>query len=296
MTSKRKRIFLLLLLVGCCSWRPGAAAAQVAVAVSLPPQQYFVRQLAGELATVAVMVPPGADPHTYEPLPSQLRQLGEARVYFAIGIEFERQWLPRWQRMNPRLLVVPLDREIDKLPLPGSRPGAGGKPDPHIWLSPSLVAKMARTMTEALVAVDPAHRETYEKRLAAWKKRLARLNRELWQLTAPRRQRQPYFLVMHPSWGYFARACGLRQLAVERQGSEPGPRSLQDLLARARELGLKNILVRPQYRGRSAGLIARALGGRVLYADPLAADWAANLKKVARQLSQETGPGETGGR
>ena len=168
--------------------RPAPAGARVAVVVSLPPQQYFVRQLAGSLATVTVMVPPGADPHTYEPRPSQLRRLAGAQLYFTIGIEFERLWLPRWQQLNPALRLVPADRGLPKLPLPGSGEAAG-HPDPHVWLSPRLVARMARTMSAALVAVDPAHEDDYRRRLAAWEERLTALDRELRRLTAARRRR-----------------------------------------------------------------------------------------------------------
>ena len=73
-----------------------ATAAGVNVFVSIPPQKYFAWKICGDAARVFVMVPPGADPHTYEPKPRQMTELARAAAYFAIGIGFERAWLAEY--------------------------------------------------------------------------------------------------------------------------------------------------------------------------------------------------------
>jgi len=90
------------------------------------------------------------------------------------------------------------------------------------------------------------------------------------------------FMVFHPAWGYFAQAYGLRQISVEMEGKEPKPAELAGLIRYARERGTKVIFVQPQFSTRSAEIIARGIDGRVVFANPLAPDWATNLKEVAR--------------
>ncbi|MBN2333077.1 MAG: zinc ABC transporter substrate-binding protein [Deltaproteobacteria bacterium] len=269
-------------------------AAPMRVVVSILPQKFFVEQLAGELVDVAVMVPPGADPHTYEPRPSQMEALADAHVYFTIGIPFEKVWLPRLGQVNKNLQFVASDRGIEKISVNGNAAAFDRQPvnkhqhllpDPHIWLDPSLVKQLSRTMTETLCVLDADHQDVYRNNLAQWEERLTLLDEELRLLTAPM-QSNPYFLVFHPSWGYFARAYGLQQLAVERHGSEPGPRYLAQLVEQSRKLGIKAIFVQPQYRGNGAALLAGELGGRVIEVDPLAENWLVNLQKVAWHLRQ----------
>ena len=88
-------------------------------------------------------------------------------------------------------------------------------------------------------------------------------------------------MVFHPAWGYFAQAYGLEQVAVEMEGKEPGPVDLEELIHYAREEGIKVIFVQPEFSTKSAETIAKAIEGEVIFANPLALDWAENLKEVA---------------
>jgi zinc transport system substrate-binding protein len=91
-------------------------------------------------------------------------------------------------------------------------------------------------------------------------------------------------MVFHPSWGYFAHAYGLKMVPIEIEGKEPKPAQLRELIEHARENGIKFVFVQPQFSARSAKLIAGEIGGQVVFADPLAEDWADNLRGVARKF------------
>ncbi len=273
------------------------ARAKVRAIVSIMPQKFFLKQIAGNLVEVKVMVPPGASSHTYEPLASQMMALDSADIYFTIGVEFEKIWLPRFRRLNERLVFVDTSRGIEKIPVNAEekmgdkegykerKPTPDGCLDPHIWLDPRLVMKISKTMAESLSTIDPEHHQEYQRHLETWEKKLQRLDEQLYQATRLM-QDHPCFLVFHPAWGYFAREYGLRQLAVEHHGSEPGPRFLASLIGQAKKLGIKTIFVQPQYQGNSARVLARALGGSVVKIDPLAEDWLKNLKNLARKLAE----------
>ena len=286
------------------------AAQRIPVFVSIAPQAYFVNKIGEGLVETWVMVEPGAQPHTYEPRPKQMIALSKARIYFAVGIEFETVWLDRFKAVNPAMTVVHTDADIRKFPMkaahheprekedgaaassigdPGpdhDEPHAHGTTDPHVWLSPPLAALQSRAILYALVKEDPAHRDIYEANYR-------RLAMEILDLDADIRGRfvgkgkNIEFMAFHPAWGYFARAYGLEQIPVEVEGKEPKPLQLKELIEHAREKHIKVVFVQPQFSIRSADTIAKALGGHVAFADPLAADWAKNLRDLAAKFESE---------
>jgi len=264
------------------------ASPQLSVFVSLLPQKYFVQQICKDLAVVQVMVPPGASPATYEPKPRQMAAISKARIYFSIGVPFESAWLMKIAAANPDMAVVPTDRGIKKSPMAvhyhheDEKQPEHGTLDPHIWLSPPLVMIQVRTILEALQEADPTHRSVYENNYRAFISQLSDLDAELRRIFSGSFGQQ--FMVFHPSWGYFAHAYGIKQVPIEIEGKEPKPAQLRELIEHAREDGIKFVFVQPQFSARSAKLIAREISGQVVFADPLAEDWAGNLLAVARKF------------
>ncbi|MBD3314523.1 MAG: ABC transporter substrate-binding protein, partial [Chitinivibrionales bacterium] len=92
------------------------------------------------------------------------------------------------------------------------------------------------------------------------------------------------FFVFHPSFGYFADAYGLKQIAVETGGKEPSARRLANLIDDARQESVKVIFVQPQFSRKAAQAIADAIDGAVVPVDPLAEDYMANLGEIAAKL------------
>lgn len=114
---KKGLALLLLALLFTLPFAGTAFAKKPVVFVSILPQKYFVEQIAGDTVDVEVMVMPGASPATYEPKPRQMAMLAKADVYLAIGVPFERTWLPRIKATNPNLTIVHLDKKLRKLPM-----------------------------------------------------------------------------------------------------------------------------------------------------------------------------------
>jgi len=295
MTHSSLKKLLSLFLLSLLTAPAATAADRISAFVSILPQQTLVQQIGGDRVDVRVMVAPGASPATYEPSPRQMAALSRAAVYFAVGVPFERVWLERIAAANPRMKIVRTDREIEKIPMAAHPHGeeahhnegrdhddSGGIPDPHVWLSPPLVKIQARALRDALQELDPAHRQTFAANHRALVADIDVLHAELQRRFADRQGAR--FMVFHPSWGYFARTYGLVQEPIELEGKAPKPAQLRALIEEARRRGIRVVFVQPQFSTRSAELIAREIGGRVAFADPLAADWAANLRRVAAQF------------
>ncbi|MBU2497838.1 MAG: zinc ABC transporter substrate-binding protein [Proteobacteria bacterium] len=269
------------------------AAARVEplrVTVSIPPQRYFVQQIGGGLVEVSVMAAPGANPHVFEPRPQQMVALSKSRIYFAIGVTFERAWLKKFAGVNPEMMIVPTDEGIEKLPMAQDHPESEkghdhGNKDPHVWLSPPLVMIQARNVLDALVRMDPSRRTRYEENYRVFMRDLVDLDLKI-RAVFSGKERGLKFMVYHPSWGYFAKSYGLKQIPIEMEGKEPRPRQLEELIQRGRKEGVKVVFVQPQFSSKSANTIAQALKGQVMYADPLASNWAENLLEVAEKFRE----------
>ena len=218
------------------------------------------------------MVPPGFNPATYEPSPSQLRHVKHSRIYFTIGVPFEKTWLPKLTSINPDLLVKHTEK------------GSDGRSDPHIWLSPRLVKKQVRIIAKTLIEKDPTHKDTYQRRLAQFESELDELDNKIRKLFQ-KKEGGREFLVFHPAWGHFASTYGLKQIAVEKEGKEASAKEMAALLTYVKDRGLKTIFVQPQVSKKSAMAIVRDIVGQVETADPLNENWAKNLEDVALKIS-----------
>jgi zinc transport system substrate-binding protein len=271
------------------------AVEKVPVFVSIAPQKFFVEQIGKNLVHVEVMVEPGASPHIYEPKPGQMTAISRARIYFAIGVGFEKAWLKKIGASNPAMMVVRTDEGIQKLPMSTHHheddkhrekdlhPGHDhGTPDPHIWLSPPLVMVQASNIVKTLQEVDPANRSEYEVNYRAFVTRVRDLDGELRRLFSGREGME--FMVFHPAWGYFAEAYGLRQVPIEIEGKVPKPAQLKKIIDHAREHNIKVVFVQPQFSSKSAEQVAREIGGEVAFVDPLAPHWEENLREAAAKF------------
>ncbi|MFP4193879.1 MAG: metal ABC transporter solute-binding protein, Zn/Mn family [Desulfosalsimonas sp.] len=290
----KSAIYTAALLLFLILWAAMPAQAknngnQPEIFVSIPPQKYFVEKIAGDRVNVRVMVPPGSHPATYEPAPSQMKAVSKCDLYFAIGVPFEKEWLKKFKSANPEMNIVRTDAWIEKQPV--ERDGAtnpehdNGSPDPHIWLSPPLAMVQARHILTALISSDPENREFYESKYKKFIAEAAELDAKLRELL-PRGEKKPEFMVFHPAWGYFADAYGLKQTAVETEGKSPKSAEVRRLIEHAGKKRIKVLLVQPQISSRTADMIAREIGGETIIADPLAENWAENLRQVAAGISR----------
>jgi len=142
-----------------------------------------------------------------------------------------------------------------------------------------LVKIQVRNILQGLMDIDPANRTTYMANYKRFLEDIEKLDMEFRDIFIDRAGLE--FMVFHPAWGYFAKAYGIRQVPVEIEGKEPKPAQLQELIAHAKDRGIKVIFVQPQISVKSAETIAKAIGGQVMIADPLAGNWMDNLKRLA---------------
>ena len=267
--------------------------------VSILPEQTFVKAIGGDKVNVSLMVKPGNSPHTYEPRPSQMVEIAKADLYFAIDVEFEDVWLPKFQSLNPKMQVIDLAHNIPKLQMLEKHKCEAGHvhhsehkdeeakhegEDPHIWTAPSNVKIIAQNIYHTLQEIDPANADYYKRNLDIFLASIDETDRQIIDILSPLEDGEK-FMVFHPSWGYFAKAYNLEQIAVEIEGKEPKPKELIHLLKEAKEEKVKAIFTQPEFSDTVAQIIAKELHIPVVKVSPLAANWSENLINIAQAIA-----------
>ena len=256
--------------------RSSGGSEKISVVVTIPPQAEFVKRIGGERVEVSSMVPQGANPHTYEPTPSQLMNVSKAEMYVKMGsgIEFEIAWMDKIASMNRNMLIVDCSNGIELLE-------EDGKTDPHIWLSPKNAKIIVENICKGLIQIDPANKTYYERNKEAYLNELDALDKEISQILSNHKK----FIVYHPAWSYFAKDYGLEQISVEEGGKEPSPEHITRIIEEARRNNIKTVFASPQFKEK-AEVIAREIGGRVVEIDPLAENYIENIRNFAKAIAE----------
>ncbi len=287
-------LMLLVIFTACKPAVPQNDDGKLHVAVSILPQAYFVERIGGEYVNVDVMVAAGQEAHSYEPKADQMKALSTTDVFFAIGIEYEDIWLPKFQAVNPQLLIVDSSAGITRLPMlydhdegeeeDDDHAEEGSHLDPHIWLSPHLAKVIVQNITTRLIALDPAHEAVFGANAAVLLMEIDQLDQEIQAVFDAQTSRK--FIVFHPAWGYFAADYGLEMLPIEIGGQEPSPRELAQLVDLAKAEDIHVIFAQPNFSGTDAEALAKEIDGVVLKLDPLAKDWLVNMQNVAAAIAE----------
>lgn len=273
----------------------GVTYAETAITafVSILPQAYFLERVGGSHVHTEVLVGEGQSPATYEPSPQQMARLSSAKVYFAIGVPFEKNLLKKINQSYKKLVVVETQKGVTYHYLENHHHDHdtknngthhGRTPDPHIWMDPNMVKVQATNICDALCKLDPANTGDYSKNLQLFIVDLDNTDKRIRAALAPVKGKNMY--VFHPAFGYFAHSYDLHQIPIEIEGKEPSPKQLADLIDKAKKDKVRVIFVQPQFSTKSAESIAREIGGAVVPINPLARDYLDNLSRAASMVEK----------
>ena len=298
-------ILIVVVFASSCKSSPGANARNDhTVIASILPLAGFAEKVGGGKIDVFEMVPPGANPHTYEPTPGQLEKLSNAGIYLSVGsgIEFEIAWLDKITAINDKMMLVDCSKGIELIKTSGSlndqnsdhddegvyngteddhnRDGT----DPHIWLSPVNASVMVENIYLSLSELYPENEGIFYDNKVDFQNDLEMLDIRIREILMGKIQRK--IIVFHPGWSYFAREYGLEQIVIEKEGKEPSPRDIVNIIDSAKDSGIKIIFASPEFSPKSAEVIADEIGGNVVFISPLARDYIENLTKVAEAFEK----------
>jgi zinc transport system substrate-binding protein len=224
---------------------------------SFYPIYDFVKKIGMEKVNVSTVVPPGIEPHDFEPTAKQVVELQNADLIFINGAGFE-EWLDRIGNDN----IVELSKGL-------SIENADSVPDPHIWLDPVLVKNLSTAILDALITRDPQNADYYRNNNIEFNTKLDKLNSDIKNNLTDCRLND--FIAFHDAFGYFANRYGLIQHSIEGLAPEAGvnPQSVSDAINLSRQLNISVIFSEENIDPRLSETIANEIGGMVLLLNPI---------------------------
>ncbi len=288
----RTVIIVLILFSGLFSLAAGgggeefeADSVELRIMTTIAPLGWMAEEIAGDLAEVSIMLPPGGNAHTFEPTPRQMVSLGEADLLLAVGGNLEENFLKVIGEVLPDLRVVELNQNLDLIPFTsGHDEDEHDGTDPHVWLSPKNMILMAETIKQSLISLHPEQDAFFSGTGEMIESDIIKIDREISSILSPYSGRS--FIVFHPSFGYFARDYNIRQIAVEKEGAEPRGAELLSLIRTAEEALIHVVYTAPGFPKNAGRAVAEAIGGTTFELDPMPYDWAAGIIETARILAK----------
>ena len=248
------------------------------VFVTINPLKSIADSISGDLAEVHVLIPPGADPHTYEPTPQDIRRLSDSAVLFTIGMGLD-DWAsklalaaedgPRIVPVSvgvPKLPAVP-ERYLERLHQENKSPSQG---NPHIWLDPYIISDLViPIMVRAFVAADPPNAGKYRANADRISNQLKLSGEDIGKKLAPLSNKS--ILADHGAFAYFCRRYNIKMVDVLEPfpGQEPTPTLISDIIKNAQGDNPVGIMVEPMVSSKPAEVVSNELNIPIIHVDPL---------------------------
>ena len=206
----------------------GSTRAQVRAVTSLTVFENFVQEIGGDRLDVSALLPFGADPHTYEPTPQDVRRVTEAHLAFANGFDLEPGIL---NVIEPNL---PNAASLIELAQEAAAAGATLRDtDPHLWLSVDNAREYVRIIRDALTETDPEGAAKYEQNYQGYLTRLDELDEYVQDKLSALPPERRKLVTTHDAFGYMADYMGLEVAAVA--SVSPGQESIASDIAELEE-------------------------------------------------------------
>lgn len=256
---------LLILLSGCSNDNVSMEKEdKLSVYVSFYPLYYLANEIGKDNINLSSIIPNGVEPHDYEPTIRQIESVGKSDVFVYIGAGME----PWSEKVIDTLdkgktKVVNSSEGIDLIEV-------NGAVDPHIWLDPMNMNRMALKIKDAFVEKDPDNKAFYEENCEELSKQLISLDEEYKKVL--KNKKRNTILVSHEAFGYMAKAYGLKQMPVAgiSPNQEPSPKTITKLIDIAKEKNIEYIFLETLASPKTVQIIADEADLDVLVLNPVA--------------------------
>lgn len=275
-----------MLVAGACSiqQRPQTSAEErdgkLLVYASIYPMYDFAQKIGGDKIDLRMMVPPGAEPHDWEPTAKLMAQMEKADVFIYNGVNME-MWADKLVKSisSEKLKVVEASSGVSLIKLEDHEEGEYGKHegeednhgdyDPHVWLDPMRALKQAENIKNAFVAADEENMEFYESNFNEFANKLRELDQKYREELKDRKLNE--IVVAHAAFGYLADRYGLEQISVSglTPQEEPSAAKMAQITELVREHGIKYIFFETLTSPKLAKVIANETGAKTAVLNPV---------------------------
>lgn len=257
---------LAAVVLVACNGRDDSGGAGTVVVATTTHAADLARQVGGDRVEVRGLLRPGADPHDYEPRPSDARAVADAELVVRSGGELD-EWLDD--------LLEGADADAPEVDLLTAVRPPGD--DPHWWQDPRNAVRAVSAIRDALIEADPGGRGEYERRTRAYSRRIEALDAAIEEcVTSELEPEQRRLVTTHDALGHYAERYGFEVIGAvlpsRTTQAQPSAGETQRLIDQIRDEGVRAIFPESVVDPRLERAVAREAGARVgesLWADSL---------------------------
>jgi ABC-type Zn uptake system ZnuABC Zn-binding protein ZnuA len=241
-------------------------SGQVKVTATLGLFGDLVRNVGGDRLQVSVLVPDGTDVHTYEPPPSQIARLSQAKLVVMNGLDLEHD-LEKVIQENVSSSAILLELAADLPTL---------DENPHLWLDVQNGTTYVERIRDALSSIDSAGADVYRANADAYLAELRTLDQEVTAAVESIPPERRKLVTFHDAYPYLAQGYGLQIVGfvAASPGQEPSAQEVSDLANAISDEDVPAVFTEPQFSASILDLAADDAGVDVcvLYSDAFSDD------------------------
>ena len=269
----KNKLFTVLLcictLFSAFACAPAEETEGVNVVCTIFPQYDFARNIAGDNASVTLLVPPGKEAHSYEATVYDVAKLRRADLLIYVGGDVDGWVLDAIGDMNvPALCLTSLCGNLEGACDADEHDGHdhGTTIDPHVWTSPKNAIIIANAIGEALISIDAENDESYAAACADYVEKLKKLDAEYEAMVAKARNKTIVFAEKFP-FRYLCDHYGISHYSAFEgcsTQSEPGLATLVSLARIIKDNGLNAVLTVEFSTATVADWLAKETGANIM--------------------------------
>lgn len=304
MIKKMKMIFIIFVVgiaLSACSLTSNNNE-KLNVKVQVWALQYLVSEIGKEHVDVSLAVTSG-DAHHKEPTQKEIADLAKSKLFFYVGfgdVGVEAKELMK-STNDESGKNVDVASQLEGI-------SVGEEKDPHVWLSPKQMLKMAEVVKQQLIEKKSDKKAEFEKNYEELKTKLTALDQKLTIMFSNKTRKT--ILVEHAAYGYMARDYQFKQHGLaenhnhdhEHEGggqsgehAELSPAQIEHLKEEVKENNLSILFGDSQNQSEETEKVAKELGVKVekvstletLSTEEAKKDYITHIEEIAGKFAQE---------
>lgn len=238
------------------------SAEGLKIVATLFPQYDFVKNIVGDKAQVELLLPPGADSHSFDPSMQDILKMSDADIFIYTGAEMELWAEPFAKNVGDNCIVLDVSEGIELCGISGHEHDHLNV-DPHIWTSPVNAMKMVESICDAVCEKDKENEKFYRKNADEYLAKLTALDEEI-RAVAETANKKLYFGGEF-SFLYFVNEYGFSYMSLYdscSSHSEPSAKRVTEIISEMKKENAKVIFYPELSAGKAANSISEETGAK----------------------------------
>lgn len=268
-------IFIVFNLLSCNGIKKEDDGKKIYILTTLFPLYDFAKNIGKDKVKVELLLPPGAEAHSYEPKPEDILKIHKADIFIYTG-KYMEPWAEKIIKSvdNKKLIVIDASYGINEVIEHESHEDKvhrhDGKIDPHIWLDFDNAKIMVDNILAGIVSADELNKKFYEENASFLKEILRKIDQDYRNGLSSCKTRY-FFHAGHFAFGYLAKKYNLEYISAYPGVSpeeEPTPRRVGEMVQKIKKYKVKYIFYEELTVPRIANVLSKETGATLLRINP----------------------------